>query len=221
MSAISVIPQVATMTTREIADLTEKEHKHVYRDAVRMMEQLEYTQDQIDRCHQNWTHPQNKQTYYFMCLNREETECLIAGYSVPIRMKIIKRLRELEEQQKPAHILPQSFAEALQLAANQAAQLEAAKPAIEFVERYTNAEGLKGFREVCKLLSAKENAFRDFLTDKRIMYRLNGAWTAYASHIEAGRFEIKTGLSDADHSFNQAMFTPKGVAWISQLWSDK
>ncbi len=221
MSAISVIPQVATMTTREIAELTGKEHKHVYRDAVRMMEQLEYTQNQINGCHQNWTHPQNNQTYYFMCLNREETECLIAGYSVPIRMKIIKRLRELESQQNPGFELPKSFSEALMLAANQAAELEAARPAVEFVEKYVQSAGNMGFRQVAKLLRIKENDFRAFLQDNQIMYMLGGEWTPYAQHINSGRFVMKVGTARNDHAFHSAKFTPKGVTWVSQLWSDK
>jgi len=221
MSAISVIKQAATMSTREIAELIGKEHKHVLRDAVRMMEQLDYTNERIDGCHQNWTNPQNKQTYYFMCLTREETECLIAGYSVPIRMKIIKRLRELENQQNPGFELPKSFSEALMLAANQAAQLEAAKPAIEFVEKYVQSAGNMGFRQVAKLLRIKENDFRAFLQDSQIMYMLGGEWTPYAQHINSGRFVMKVGTARNDHAFHSAKFTPKGVAWVSQLWSDK
>ncbi len=219
MSAISVIPSAPSMTTREIAELTGKEHSHVYRDAIRMFEQLEYTQEQIDGCHQNWIHPQNKQNYYLLHLNREETECLIAGYSVPLRMKIIKRLRELEN--KTPHILPQSFAEALMLAANQAAELEAARPAVEFVNRYVESTGNMGFRQVAKLLKIKENDFRAFLQDNKIMYRLGSEWMPYACHIDAGRFHVSTGTSDTDHAFNTAKFTPKGVEWVSQLWSKK
>lgn len=123
---------------------------------------------------------------------------------------------------------PKSFAEALRLAADQqerieqqAVELALAAPKVEFVDRYVESSGSKGFRQVAKLLRAKEPEFRQFLTERRIMYRLGGEWVAYQPHIDAGRFEVKTGTGDNEHAFTQAKFTPKGVAWVSQLWNER
>ena len=55
----------------------------------------------------------------------------------------------------------------------------------------------------------------------RIMYRLNGEWIEYQQHIDAGRFEVKTGKSDGGHAFNRCMFTPKGVEWIAGEWAKR
>jgi phage antirepressor YoqD-like protein len=208
-----------TMTSREIAELTGKDHSHVMRDAYRMLDQLGYSKEKIDGCHQEWIHPQNKQRYYELCLNRDETLCLVAGYSAPMRMKIIQRWQELESKNHQA--IPQTFAEALQLAANQAAELEAARPAVQFVEKYVESTGNMGFRQVAKLLRIKENDFRAFLQDKKIMYRLGSQWMPYASHIDAGRFYVTTGTSDTDHAYSTAKFTPKGVEWVAKLWGSK
>lgn len=105
----------------------------------------------------------------------------------------------------------------LQQAANQA--LIEAAPKIAFVERYVESTGLKGFRQVAKLLKANESRFREFLLDKKIMYRMGGEWQAYQPHIDAGRFEVKAGTSDSGHAYNQSKFTPKGVNWIAGLWA--
>ncbi|MBP3933471.1 MAG: phage antirepressor KilAC domain-containing protein, partial [Pseudomonas sp.] len=94
-----------------------------------------------------------------------------------------------------------------------------AAPKVEFVDKYVEATGLKGFRQVAKLLGAKENDFREFLCDNKIFYRLGNEWVPYANHIDAGRFEVKTGASDTGHAFNQAKFTPKGVAYVAGLWN--
>jgi prophage antirepressor-like protein len=126
-----------------------------------------------------------------------------------------------------APALPRSFAEALRLAADQqetieaqAQQLEAAKPAVEFVERYADATGTKGFREVAKILQANESQFREFLIEERVMYRLAGALTPYGQHIDAGRFCVKTGTAQANgHAYSAARFTPKGVTWIAGEWA--
>jgi len=213
---------VLTMTSLEISELVNSRHDSVKRTIARLanVDRMITGEPVIQLPPMVDVRNSQGQSVSVYVIGKRDSIIIVAQLFPAFTAVIVDRWQQLEAQQ-PKHILPQSFAEALQLAANQAAQLEAAKPAIEFVERYTNAEGLKGFREVCKLIGAKENVFRDFLIHKRVMYRLNGSWTAYAEHFDAGRFEVKTGLSDADHSFNQAMFTPKGVAWISQLWSEK
>ncbi|MGG7890230.1 DUF4222 domain-containing protein [Klebsiella aerogenes] len=79
-----------TMSSREIAELTEKQHGHVCRDIEVMLKQLgEKPEGYI----QLWTHPQNGQKYREYRLDREHTECLITGYSAVLRMKIIRRQR--------------------------------------------------------------------------------------------------------------------------------
>lgn len=98
---------------------------------------------------------------------------------------------------------------------------EAAKPSVEFVERYVQSTGNLGFRQICKLLKAKEGEFREFLQKKNIMYRLGGEWVPYSAHIDAGRFYVTTGIGDNNHNFTSAKFTPKGVEWIAKLWSKK
>jgi len=198
---------VKTMSSLEIAGLTMKQHQHVKRDIENMCEQL-----QIDASNFGHTYLDSmnrKQTSYL--LDQDTTMCLVSGYSAPLRMAIIKRWKQLEEE----FYIPKTYGEALQLCADQAKKLELAAPKIEFVEKYVESVGNKGFREVAKLLKIKEPKFRDFLTDNKIMYRLNGALMGYANHIDAGRFHVSTGLSQSGHAFNQCLFTPKGVEWIA------
>ena len=213
------------MTSREIAALTGKEHKHVLRDCQNMFDQLDiayagYTQ--------NWTHPQNGLTYIEYLLTKDLALCLVAGYSAPLRMKIITRLNELES--KSLQAIPdfnnpvaaaRAWADAKESEIKAIQYAEAAKPAVAFVERYVQSTGNLGFRQVCKLLKAKEPAFRQFLEDNRIMYKLAGGWVPYASHIDAGRFYVTTGTGDNDHNFTSAKFTPKGVEWVAKLWGNK
>ncbi len=79
---------VLTMTSREIAELTSKEHFHVTRDIETMFKELS-----IDKGGyiQNWIHPQNGQTYQEYALDRELTETLLTGYSAVLRRKVIAR----------------------------------------------------------------------------------------------------------------------------------
>ncbi|MEG0968518.1 MAG: phage antirepressor KilAC domain-containing protein [Pseudomonas sp.] len=213
-----------TMSSREIADLTCKQHQHVKRDIEKMLTDLEEDVSSFGRIYLDTMNRQ--QTEYL--LDREHTDCLLTGYSAAMRMAVIKRWRELEGGGRVIATLPdfsspaaaaRAWAEQydLQQAANQA--LAVAAPKVEFVDRYVEATGLKGFRQTAKLLRANEARFREFLLDKKIMYRMGGEWQAYQQHIDAGRFDIKTGTTDGGHAFNQTKFTPKGVTWVAGLWA--
>ncbi len=100
------------------------------------------------------------------------------------------------------------------------AALALAAPKVEFVDRYMDATGTQTFREVAKLLGAKEPAFRAFLAARRVMYQIGGNWVPYAEHIDACRFVVKTGSAANGHAFSSTRFTPKGVAWVSALWGE-
>ena len=170
----------------------------------------------------------------FVVQNSNKTESkaykLTIEQSTLIGMRESKSVRrsvldQLKKYAQPQFQIPQNFAEALRLAADQqetiqaqAAQIEAQKPAVEFVDKYVESTGNMGFRQVAKLLNIKENDFRAFLQDNSIMYRLGGEWVAYAQHIAAGRFVTKTGTNQQNgHAYNGALFTPKGVQWIAGL----
>ena len=213
--------QSPIMTSREIAELTGKEHKNVTVDIRRMLDDLGEDALKFQRIYLDTMNRQRAEYH----LDREHTECLITGYSAILRMKVIKRLHELEESQ-PVKI-PRTFAEALRLAAEMEEekdrlqlQLTEAAPKVAFVDRYVTATSSMTFRQVAKLLEAKEPELRLFLIESRVMYRLNGVLTPYSQHIEAGRFEVRTGTTtESNYMFSQSRFTAKGVQWIGGLWT--
>jgi phage antirepressor YoqD-like protein len=109
---------------------------------------------------------------------------------------------------------PRSLPEALRLAADLAEKLEAAKPAVEFVERYVEAHNTKGLREVAKVLGIPPKAFSEWLVEAGVLFRQGAKLLPYAEHMDKGRFEVKTGSANG-HAFHQTRFTPEGIAWIA------
>mgnify|MGYP000414444689 FL=1 len=217
MNQLMVMNNEVTMSSREIAELVGKEHKHVMRDLRVLSEQLG---DMFEGVVQTWTHPQNKQQYEEYAIKRDTCITLLTGYDSVSRMKVIKRWQELESAQKPA--IPQTYAAALLEAGRLAMELEQAEaqlaiaaPKAEFVDRYVDATGTYGFRQVAKMLSVKENWFSDFLIEKAIMYRLSGRLTAHSGHIDAGRFVPRAGVAKNDHAYTECRFTAKGVEWVA------
>lgn len=213
----------ATMSSREIADICEARHNDVIVTIERLInEEVLRLGRNTARAHQADGGGRPTMVYD---LTKRDCLVVISGYSAALRAKIIDRWMALEAA-APAPALPRSFADALRLAADQqdviaaqAEQLAAAAPAVEFVERYADSTGTKGFREVAKLLRANESDFREFLIDQKIMYRLNGALTPHAAHMDAGRFCVKAGTAQNNHAFNAARFTTKGVTWIAGEWA--
>ena len=163
----------------------------------------------------------------YACLNEQQATLLLTYMRNSeivrnFKKALVKAFYEMRKQVSPPVSIPTSFSAALRLASEQQeaieqqkAQIQAAAPAVEFVEKYVDSTGLKSFRQVCKLLNVKENDFRAFLMARNIMYRLGGEWVPYAHHIDAGRFVVKAGTSESGHAFNSAKFTAKGVEWVA------
>lgn len=222
MNALTIGATPQTMTSREIADLVEKRHDNVVRTIISLAESRVIALPQFEEVPNDGPGPRTIGQYR---IGKRDSFVLVAQLSPEFTARIVDRWQELEAGAAPQ--LPQTFAQALRLAAEQAevieqqaAQLAAAAPAVEFVDRYVDSTGSKGFREVCKLLKIKEPAMRAFLSEQKIMYRLNGEWTPYAEHLAAGRFEVKAGTADHNgHAYNCARFTPKGIEWIAGLWA--
>lgn len=210
-----------TMSSREIAELTDKEHFHVMRDIREMLAALTEDESKFGGIYLDAYGREQA------CFNlpKDLTITLVAGYNVKMRHAIVKRWQELEAQQaRPAEL---SRMDILKLAMEaEQARIEAeeklalAAPKVEFVERFVQSStGSKGFREVCKLLKANEAEFRTFVMDRRIMYRLGGKLTAYQCHIDAGRFEVRAGVTESEHAYTTTKFTAKGVSWIAGEWA--
>ena len=218
-----------TMSSREISELCEKRHDHVMRDIRAMLDELSLSPSLGYEENQSLSilydaHTKRAREYR---LPRRECDILIAGYSIKYRAAIVDRWRELESSNiatlpdftNPA-IAARAWADEVEQKQAALLQLESAKPAVEFVERYVSADsGSKGFRQVAKLLNANERELRQFLSDEKIMYRLAGEWMPYGNHTDAGRFEVKTSVAVNEHIFSSTKFTAKGINWIAGKWA--
>lgn len=109
-----------TMSSREIAELTGKEHPNVMRDIRVMLEELGEDvlrfEDIYSDAYGRWQ----------PCFNlpKDLTITLVAGYNTKVRHAIVTRWQELEAQQAQAFPIPQTLPEALRLAADLSEQNE-------------------------------------------------------------------------------------------------
>ena len=86
---------VQTMSSLEIAELTGKDHKNVLADARRMLAEIQSAEKLAD-----YKDGRGRAQPCLM-LDKEESLCLVTGYSAKLRMAVIKRWQELEDTPTP------------------------------------------------------------------------------------------------------------------------
>ncbi len=108
------------MSTREIAELTGKQHPHVMRDFAHVCEALEIDPSKFGGVYLAG----NGEERPLFNLPKDLTTTLVSGYSIPMRHKIVQRWIELEAKTETAPTLPTSYREAMLLAVERYEQLE-------------------------------------------------------------------------------------------------
>ncbi|MCE1235675.1 MAG: Rha family transcriptional regulator [Hyphomicrobiales bacterium] len=154
----------ATMSSLEIAELTGKTHFHVMRDIRMVLEALGERASNFGGTIER-PNPKGGRPISSPCFNlpKHHVFTLVTGYSIPLRAKVVTRWMELEEAAYAApaaalpapYAVPQSFAQALQLAADQAKLIEEqgerltiAEPKAALVDRTFKAENGVSIRDL-------------------------------------------------------------------------
>lgn len=195
-----------TMSSREIADLCEKQHGHVKRDIETMCQQIE-----IDASKFGYTYidASNRRQFEYM-LDKDLTITLVAGYNAQLRYRIVKRWQELEANAN-SPVIPQSFADALQLAADQARQLELAKPKISHYDNVVERAGLLNATQVAQKVRLSAVAMNKVLDELGVYNKAVKRSRVFQQwFIDKGLGEVK----QTDQGYSQALFTKRGEAWI-------
>ena len=228
-----------TMSSQEIAALTNKTHSNVLRDIRNMLDQfdkslLNYQQYQVV------TDIQTKRTSEIK-LDKDLTLTLITGYDVNTRHRINRRWQELEQQaQASSPVMPAlpnftnpadaAIAWAEEYKAKEAAQAEVIelKPKAEALARISSSKGATGIRDTAKAVGMRQNDFVAWCIDdtkpmsRRFMYRDDrGVLNAYSHRTSAGLMTQKlqsfVGHDGRDRAEPRVKFTPAGVAKIAEM----
>lgn len=221
---------VQTMSSREIAELTGREHRNVLRDIREMLDQLHGEGGALNFEHSYLT-AQNKAAPEFR-LPKRETLILVSGYSVEMRAKIIDRWQQLEAERQtfdPATILENPAAmRGLLLTYTEKvialeARVEGMREDVEAHERLTKADGSLNITEAAKSLGIRPKDLFSWLAQNGWTYRRpNGAtWLGYQDKANRGLLEHKTTtVLRADGSekiTEQVRVTAKGLSVLARM----
>ena len=137
--------------------------------------------------------------------------CLMAmSYSYELQAQIFDRMTAMEEAlTKP--VIPQTYAEALQLAANQARQLELAAPKVEYYDKVIERSTLLNASQVAQKIKISAVKMNQLLDNFDVYHRgIKRARLFQQWFIDKGFGEVK----QTELGFSQPMFTTKGEAWV-------
>jgi len=215
------------MSSREIAELTGKRHDHVMRDIRRMLAELEITDPTFGGSYQDDT----GRVLPCFFLDRDLTETLITGYNVKLRHRVIKRLRQLEQQAATPIAIPVTFAEALRLAADKAEEnerllgvIQLQAPKVAAIKRLAAAGGAICITDAAKQLQITPSKLFTWLQANRWIFHRGSStrWIAYQPRITAGLMVHKVtqlkpdAETGADRAAYQPLITPKGLACLAE-----
>lgn len=213
------------MTSLEIAEITGKKHAHVMRDIRSLIEQG------VNGSNFGLVNYKDKKGEVRPMFELTPKGCLIlaSGYDALLREKIINKLEELEKNHREQYQVPQSFSEALMLAAKQQEKIEQQQLALESKNKEivqlsaTITEMQPKVSYVDTILSCKETvtttqiaqdygqsakAFNILLRNFGVQHKVGGQWILYAKYLPCGYVQSETvSITHRDGSAGSVMHT--------------
>lgn len=214
-----------TMSSREIAELTRKEHRNVKRDIEKMLTDL--GEDALKFEHIYFDSMNRQQNEYR--LDRDLTENLLLGYSPVLRRKVLARLRELEgvvanpsaALNDPAHLRHLLLENVEKVLTLQSEVAELAPKAASY-EYLTRTDGTLCVTDAAKTLEVRPKDMFSWLQQHKWIYRRagNGHWVGYQDKIQSGlldhRVEEVTRADGSTKITEQVRITAKGMAKLGE-----
>lgn len=199
------------MTSQQIADLVGSRHDTVKKSIERMIGRGVISKppmaDGIKAANGVAT-----QVYIFSGeQGRLDSIVVVAQLSPEFTAALVKRWDELERGVAPAIQIPQSFAEALQLAADQAKQLEIAAPKVAHYDKVVDRHTLLTATQVGQKIGLSAIMLNRVLSEIGVYNMAHKRGRAFKQwFVDKGLGEMKQ--TDMGHS--QALFSLKGEAWV-------
>lgn len=220
VTVINSVDAPLMMSSKEIAKLTGKEHKHVVRDIRVMMGEIE---DGPDLDHVEIITDTRGYTSEIR-LNRELTQTLVTGYSVPLRLAVVRRLNELEAQvakpvpmnlDDPAALrgLLLGYTEKVMLLEHKVAE---DAPKVRVFTKLVESKEEITFQQFCTKLNLHQKNIKPWLRDigwlRAHQFEVNPLPTAKA--VDAGYCVIKYFETSSGRIKESIKFTRKAEAYI-------
>lgn len=204
----------ATMTSLELRRVVNEARKLAGESAVENSHFLKRVEDELEGelgIRKVFVNPMGGRPseYYDLTLD----QCLLVGMreSKAVRRKVRDKLKELDGSQQSMPQIPQTYSEALQLAADQAKQLELAAPKVSYYDKVVERDTLLNATQVGQKIGLSAVILNRHLDDLGVYNKAIKRGRAFKqSFVDAGRGIMRQ--TETGHA--QPLFTLLGEAWI-------
>lgn len=200
-----------TMTSLEIAEVTGRNHK----DVMRSIREMEEAWVKVNGRKFALVEYKDAKGEMRPCYSLNKTECLYIAtkFNDEARAKLVLRWEELETKERNKYQVPQSFAEALMLAAKQQEhieeqqrQLEAnskeivelngaiaeMQPKVTYVDMILASKETVTTTQIAQDYGQSAKAFNVLLRNFGVQHKVGGQWVLYAKHLPFGYVQSDT-----------------------------
>lgn len=212
------VSNLMMMSSREIAELLQSRHDSVKRSMERLsgkgliqltpMEEVNHLGQTIEAYH----------------VNKRDSYVVVAQLSPEFTAVLVDRWQELENTQPIP--LPQTFADALQLAADQARQIETQNkqlilnaPKVDFAERIAKVDRGMTLGKFAKAVNLGPRKIFVVLREMKILISgCQGYNLPMQQYIENGCFVVRQSTygPENDRIANTTLITGKGELWLTK-----
>lgn len=195
----------ASMSSRDLLDLINQVRSNLGEPLLRLNSFNLKIEDELNGENYTKNVVQNFNNTESVVFELTIDQCMLIGMreSKAVRKNVLAILKQKQ--------LPQSFSEALQLAADQARQLELAAPKVQYFDTVVERSTLLNATQVAQKLGMSAMAMNKHLDQLNVYSRgVKRARVFQQWFIDKGFGELK----QTELGFSQPMFTTKGEAWV-------
>lgn len=229
-TGLAAIGSAASITSAEIAELVGSRHDSVKRTIERLAEQgVISLPPTVEVKVQRERREENVTVFRFAGDGgKRDSIVVVAQLSPEFTARLVDRWQELEAKAQQPFALPQTMAEALRLAADQAERIEQQQaalaeqaPKVAALERFTSHDGKHNVRNAAKMLGIREKLLIPWMIAHDWMYRDHGGrLCAKAGRLADGCLDtmpVEIPRSDGIQTVAQPVITQKGLARLGAL----
>jgi len=211
---VKVINGKTVVSSRDVAENFGKQHK----DVLEIIRGILAAGNSAAKLFDSTVYLNRGKEYPEYLMNRDGFSLLVMSFTGPAalewKLKYIAAFNSME--QRLTFAIPQTYAEALQLAADQAKELLLAKPKVDFYDSVADSKDAIGMAEVAKVLGGiGRNKLFKFLRDHKVLQANN---LPYQRYIDSGYFRVlEQKFGEPAHITTKTLVYQRGVEYIGKL----
>lgn len=237
LTEIKVINNQSVIDSRDVAEMIGKQHKHLMRD-IRSFIKVLSTSPKLDSLkffiESSYKDSKGEERPCYL-LTKQGCEMvankLTGEKGILFTAKYVTLFNQYEQEHKQLQsqfTIPQTFGEALQLAADQQKLIEKNQPKVDYYDEQMRNPGLMTVTEIAKDFGLSATKLNQFLERKHIQYRQGKHWVLYQelagqglANYEPFAYEKHTIDGTQKRVHNNLKWTQKGRKFIYDLLKEE